>query len=300
MNDLNQEYGIAVIMGNFLGAYTIGSGADWDSGTDYGNKEHQKNMLADVEAMVQEYRDEPYLLCWLLGNENDLPGDSENATLNNTNAALKPKKYAKFLKKVRQKIAELDPDHPVGVCLGSYKMLPYLKKYAPNIDFLGFNAYLGYFGFGTLWNRVKISFDRPVLISEYGSDAYNQNQQQEDELSQALYHLHNWKDIVHNSSAHTQGKGNAIGGVIYYWVDRWWLYGNPYDHDTGGWQGPSPDGWFNDEWFGMLSQGNGNKSPFLRQPRKIYDLYKKVWAGAQDVTLLIQELKEETNRRNSQ
>lgn len=47
LSDLYKNYGIMTIMGDFLGAYTIGSGASWYDGTDYSNPEHQKNMRQD-------------------------------------------------------------------------------------------------------------------------------------------------------------------------------------------------------------------------------------------------------------
>jgi tetratricopeptide (TPR) repeat protein len=68
LRDLYKNYGIGVIMGDFLGAYTIGSGASWYEGTDYSNPEQQKSMLASVEKMVREFKNEPYILFWLLVN----------------------------------------------------------------------------------------------------------------------------------------------------------------------------------------------------------------------------------------
>jgi beta-glucuronidase len=70
LRDLYENYGIMVIMGDFLGKYALGSGASWYEGTDYRNPEHQKNMIASVKQMVEEFKDEPYILFWLLGNEN--------------------------------------------------------------------------------------------------------------------------------------------------------------------------------------------------------------------------------------
>ena len=175
-------------------------------------------------------------------------------------------------------IHDLDPNHPVGVCNAGYAILPYLKKYASKIQFVGMNAYMGYFGFGTLWGRIKNTFDRPILITEYGVDCYDQNKQEVNEAYQALYHLKNWNDIVQNSFG-MQGKGNAIGGVAYNWIDRWWLCGDWKEHDTdlGSWKGPSLDGWMNDEWLGFVSQGDGSDSPFYREPRMVYDAIKRAW-----------------------
>ncbi|MDD5655356.1 MAG: glycoside hydrolase family 2 TIM barrel-domain containing protein, partial [Candidatus Omnitrophica bacterium] len=70
MRELYNTYGIRVIMGDFFGKYAIGSGASWNPGTDYTDEEQKKKMLESVTAMVNEYKDEPYILCWLLGNEN--------------------------------------------------------------------------------------------------------------------------------------------------------------------------------------------------------------------------------------
>ncbi|MFH0857926.1 MAG: glycoside hydrolase family 2 TIM barrel-domain containing protein, partial [Candidatus Omnitrophota bacterium] len=70
LRDLYQNYGIRVVMGDFLGKYALGSGAAWYPGTDYNNEEHKKNMIESVTKMVLEFKDEPYILFWLLGNEN--------------------------------------------------------------------------------------------------------------------------------------------------------------------------------------------------------------------------------------
>ncbi|HRZ67170.1 MAG TPA: glycoside hydrolase family 2 TIM barrel-domain containing protein, partial [Candidatus Omnitrophota bacterium] len=66
-----EKYGFMYLMGDFLGMYAVGSGADWYSGTDYSDPEHQKKMMESVRQVVTEYKDEPYILMWVLGNENN-------------------------------------------------------------------------------------------------------------------------------------------------------------------------------------------------------------------------------------
>jgi hypothetical protein len=279
LRDLHDNYGISVIMGNFLGAYTLGSKAEWRKGTDYTNMGQLNNMTNDVREMVLKYKDEDFVLMWMLGNENDMSGSYENSTYNNTNARLKPEAYAKFLNKIARMIKELDPDHPVGVCVGSYKLLPYFEKYAPELDIVGINSYAGPYGFGSLWNRVKTEFDRPVLITEFGCDSWDQSKKIEDEGFQARYHRGEWKDIIANS-CFGRGAGNAIGGVVFCWLDKWWLSGSLKEHDTtlGAWAGPTQDAHFNDEWDGICGQGDGSKSPFLRHLKKAYYAYKnELW-----------------------
>ncbi|MCK4532698.1 hypothetical protein KAU39_02840, partial [bacterium] len=67
----------------------------------------------------------------------------------------------------------------------------------------------------------------------------------------------------------------------YEWIDEWWLSGTGYDpkvQDTASRSsGPFPDGWGHSEWFGIVSQGDGTKSPFMRQLRESYYVYKKIW-----------------------
>lgn len=279
LRDMYENYGIMAIMGNLLGAYTVDTGADWKKGTDYTNSAQKKRMKENVREMVLKYKDEQFVLMWMLGNENDAVGSYENSTFNNTNASKHPEAFAKFVGETARMIKELDPDHPVGVCLAYYKMLPYLKKYAPEVDIIGMNAYTGPYGFGTLWGRIKAEFDRPVIITEYGVDSYNQRKNTEDEDFQAAYHRKAWQDIVSNSYFGDK-EGNAVGGVVFGFVDKWWFCGSPAEHDVekGAWQGPSNDGYINDEWLGICGQGNGTRSPFLRQPKKAYYVYKdELW-----------------------
>jgi beta-glucuronidase len=278
LRDLYQRYGIMVVMGNFLGAYTRGSDASWDKGTDYRSARQRRDMLEDVKKMVLEYKDEPYVLFWVLGNENDMEGSYANSTYNNTNARLFPEVYSKFLNEVAEMIHELDPNHPVAVCNGSTSLLRYFSKFSPQIDIVGLNSYRGPFGFGTLWNIVKFDFDRPVVITEYGVDCYDQNNKRVDEDFQERYHKGCWRDIVNNSFNH-EGAGNSLGGFVYTWLDSWWLCAasDVHDVEAGSWRAPTNDGWMNDEWLGICSQGNGQGSPFVRQLRKVYFMYKEEW-----------------------
>ncbi len=279
LRDLFLTHGIRSVMGDYLGAYTVGSGADWNTGTDYTDPAQREKMKESVRAMVMEHKDEPYVLMWMLGNENDSAGSQANSTSNNTNAARQPEAYARFLNEVCQMIKRLDPNHPVGVCNATTRLLTYYKRFAPAIDIIGYNAYTGPYGFGPLWTRTSGSFDRPVLITEYGTDSFNQKKGVEDEHYQSEYHRRAWRDIEANS--YWGGRaGNAVGGVVYSWLDKWWLCGSAKEHDTalGAWQGNTIDGWFNDEWLGICGQGKGIRAPFLRQPKKAYFLYRdELW-----------------------
>ncbi|MBL7069047.1 MAG: hypothetical protein ISS34_04245, partial [Candidatus Omnitrophica bacterium] len=266
-----EEYGLMVLMGDFIGAYAIGSGATWHDGTDYSNPIHQTNMKRSVKEMVEEYKDEPYVLMWVLGNENNY-GVANNAKKD-------PVSYYKFVNDVAKMIKEIDPTRPVAVCSGDLLYLDVFAKYAPEVDIYGSNSYRGEQGFGIgFWGSVKRLCDKPVMVTEYGCPAYQRGRSSEiAEVDQAKYHQGEWEDILYNSAGF-EGAGNSIGGVVFEWLDEWWKAYEPDIHDTEGlYTGPFPGGWVYEEWFGIAGQGDGSKSPYLRQLRKSYYSYKKLW-----------------------
>jgi len=140
LRKMYKEYGFMVIMGNFLGKYTLGSGASWFEGTDYTNPVHQQAMMNSVKEMVLDLKDEPYILLWLLGNENNY-GVANNADK-------KPVAYFKFVNDVARMIHELDPNHPVAVCNGDTLYLDLFAQNAPEVDIFGAMFT------GGLWVRV--------------------------------------------------------------------------------------------------------------------------------------------------
>jgi hypothetical protein len=272
LKDLYAKYGIMVIMGDLLGAYTVGSGAKWYEGTDYSNPEHRKNMLDSVRKMVEDFKDEPYVLFWMLGNENNY-GVANNAKKD-------PSAYYAFANEAAKMIKSIDRDHPVAVCSGDLLFLDKFSEFCPDIDIYGANAYRGKHGFGrSFWENVKDVTDKPIIITEYGCPAYMKEKSKETaEEEQARYLAGSWKDIRYNSAGY-RGIGNCIGGVLFEWIDEWWKGYEPLLHDAhSNWAGPFPDGWNYEEWMGIVGQGDGKYSPFLRQLRKAYFVYQELWA----------------------
>ncbi len=279
LRDMYYKYGIRMIMVDLVGAYTVGSGAKWEIGTDYTDKEQCARMKEIVRNLVLDHKDEPYVLMWLLGNENNMPGNYTGINATRTLASKHPIAYAKFLNEVAKMIHSIDKDHPVAVGNIGLDLVDYYNKYAPEIDILGINRYPDKDGFGSLWYRARQIMDRPILITEYGCDAFDSNINNVDEEKQAIWHEGLWRDIEYNLAGGI-GDGNAIGGIAFEWLDEWWksLKGSPdTQQKTKDCPMPFPDNWSSEEFLGIASQGNGSYSPFLRQLRKTYFLYKKMW-----------------------
>lgn len=280
LRDLYHTYGIRVIMGDLLGAYTIGSGALWEDGTDYTDPIQLENMRRQVKELVNDHKGESYVLMWLLGNENLMESDYTGINATRTKASRQVKEYVSFVNEIAEMIHRIDPEHPVAVGNIDLAGLADYGRFAPAVDIFGANSYRGSNGFGDLWKRVQNKFDRPILLTEFGCDAYDSKADKENEAAQALYHEGAWKDIELNLAGGPE-EGNAIGGVVFEFLDEWWK------SHQGGWdthEGTKdsnmafPDGWSSDEYYGVISQGEGTDSPFLRQLRKTYMVYKdKLW-----------------------
>jgi beta-glucuronidase len=248
----------------------LGSNAPWDPGTDYDDPLHRENMLASVKEMVLEFKDEPYVLFWILGNEN-VYGVACNANK-------KPESFFKFANEAARLIKSLDPrKRPVAIASGDTLFLDIFAKNCPDIDIFGSNCYRGRYGFLDLWDEVERLTDKPAFITEYGAPSYAKGYTlSEGEEFQALYHWRCWQDIFCNSGGF--GAGNAVGGIVFEWLDEWWKAYEPSYHDKKGlFTGPFLDGYMHEEWLGLVGQGNGKHSPFLRQLKKSYYAYQELW-----------------------
>jgi len=271
LRDLYGHYGIRVVIGDLLGAYTVGSDADWSEGTDYRDAAQRRRMLASVREMVESDKDEPYLLFWVLGNENNYG--------NGNNCRKYPDAYYSLVNEAARLIKSLDSQHPVAVANGDLTFIDKAAALCPDVDILAVNAYRGRHGMGdSFWQDTAELWGKPVLISEFGAPAYHRYKSTAGaEAEQAEFLKNNWNDIERNVGG-GPGEGNCLGGIIYEWMDEWWKAGPAYDpavHDAvGQFQGPFPDGWSYEEWYGIVSQGNGRLSPFLRQLRPAYDVFK--------------------------
>ena len=261
LRDLYSTYGIRVAMGDEIGAYAVGSGAAWDPGTDYTNADQKANIRKSVEDMVKEFKDEPYILLWILGNEN-------NYRQTHTNANTHAKEYAQFVNELARLIHRLDPPHPVALANGETQLLSTYAQVAPDIDIFGLNTYRRG-GYGSLWRDVAATYRKPVLLTEFGIGVPQLKNGQLDEEWQAAELRRDWCDI----EGHTDGQaapGNAIGGFFYEWLDNWWQDGNPNALFM------EPNRW-NHEANGLAGQGDGSNSPLLRQLRKAYFTLQGLW-----------------------
>jgi hypothetical protein len=255
--------------------------------------------------MVNNLKDEPGILLWILGNENNYscvgsvnPWSSDEIDKEpdpQKQKAMRAKTYYSFVNEIAKDIHKIDPNHPVALGNGELAGLEYANKVAPDVDLVACIIYRGK-TFGNLFRSLRATFDKPILLSEFGADAYDAYLKKEDQNMQAFFLESQWRQIYENLAGKKEGAGNCLGGVMFEWSDEWWKHeeNNPdlwNSHDTASnWSNGSyyfdirapGNKNMNEEWFGLVALSAGAKGSLdIRTPRKAYYVVREFWKNPQ-------------------
>jgi len=291
-----ENYGIYTMINHSFGRYGMSVDDEWKPITDYSDSKMQEILLSEIEVMVNNYKNTPGLLLYLLGNENnyglfwsgaeteDFPEETEKVAVG--------EKYGRpmyrLMNQASKMIKELDGNHPVAICNGDDLFIEIIAQECKDIDVFGVNSYRGA-SFTDLFKTVKETLNKPILLTEFGADAFNAITKAEDQKSQAKYLLENWKEIYQNAFG-MGGYENTIGGFTFQFSDGWWKYNfdnrkNVTKHDTiatwvnGGYSQDLSEGKnnMNEEWFGICAKGpTDDKGLYNLYPRTAYYMLKQV------------------------
>ncbi len=291
ISDLYKNFDIRCVMGHWL---------DW-SEADYANPKFQDQVMQEVCQMVVIYKDTPGILMWVLGNENNysFAGQKINYWTSAELERIKDpyqkrmaqaKIYYQFVNKLAKQIKKIDPDHPVVLGNGDLATVSVAAKCGSNIDILGSNCYRGK-SFGNFWREVDREWKKPVLLLEFGCDAYDAYKKREDQQTQAEFARKQWQEIAENACGGL-GFGNSLGGFQFEFMDEWWKCdGAPTaEHDTDGtwsnaayWRDIKADNNMNmnEEWWGIVAQDTGTivNGNYARVPRLAYYMLAEIFTG---------------------
>jgi len=241
MLDKASANGLYVIMGYYPSHF----GSVTDPAT-------QTNFLAAVNA----YKDHPAVLMWSLGNEQNLDNGQDPA-------------WYPYLNTILGLAKQADPNHPFTTVEGecpqcgpaiNFTIGAGVKADASmtNLDLWGVTAYRGK-SFNGLFTQLASTTTKPILLAEYGKDAYNDSAQAEDAAMQARYLSAQLNEIQAELSAVNATKP-LVGSAWFEWTDEWWKASASGDtcstHDTHiqftrAGDGDDPN--YNEEWFGLAS-----------------------------------------------
>ena len=281
-----ENYGIYTMLNHSFGRYGLTLNGVWTPVTDYRDPATQEFLMSEVTALAEEYKDTPGLLLFLLGNENnyglfwagaeteDFPEGDEQLKAVGENRG---RPMYKLMNEAALKIKEISSSHPVAICNGDVLFIDIVAEECTDVDIYGTNMYRGV-TFTDAFSTVKEKLDMPIMLTEFGADAFNALDNQEDQKMQAFYMVNNWKDIYENAAGLGKAE-NAIGGFTFQFSDGWWKLGQTKNldvHDSGAsW---SNGGYYldtkngsnnmNEEWFGICAKGPNNE-------RGLYTLYPR-------------------------
>jgi hypothetical protein len=246
-------------------------------------KSHIKQDFLDY---VTRYKNEPSLLMWVIGNENNLFNGYDW-------------RWYAFANELAKAAYQLEGSsyHPVAIVEGDKDTIGNVQLGSDNahlnyVDIVGYNLYRGK-TFTNFFSVYSAKTNKALWIAEYGVDAWHSHSLispwdgYENEQQQSYYDVSAWVDVVRN-------KTKNIGATVMSYADGWWKdvyyftnddWSHPEDprhlsiHDFGGSiLGSLPDGFANEEWWGIVKLDPNN--PMMVIPRQVFsNLYSTTIAG---------------------
>jgi len=285
------KYGIYTMINHTFGRYGLTLNGTWVVNTEYSDASTRELLLKEVKQLATDFKDTKGLLLFLLGNENNYGlswdgAETEDIPIEDRKSTARAQAMYKLFNEAAVAMKAIDKSHPIAICNGDVLFLDLIAQECPDIDIYGTNVYRG-ISFGDLFEKVKKDYGKPVLFTEFGSDAFNAVSNQEDQKAQAMILKGNWKEIYENVAG--LGKnGNCIGGFTFQFSDGWWKFGqtkNLDKHDSnaswanGGYTFDyvKGDNNMNEEWFGICAKGPTSiDGTYELYPRTAYYILKEV------------------------
>jgi hypothetical protein len=247
-----RPHGLHVCAG-FWVPYTISFANEWATA----------RLAREFRDYVAAYRDDPEILLWVIGNENNLHNGYDW-------------RWYRFADRLAQIAYEVEGAgyRPVAVVEAASTAwgdaAVATDRDLPHVDVLGVNMYLGkqWPAIEGFFERLRAKTGKALWIAEYGVDAWythdrhNPSDGVEAQAFQADYDLKAWLEIVR------QRDRGAIGATVMEYSDEWWkdhtvpaedLGAHLRVHDHGGWDDSLdephalPDQFKNEEWWGLVA-----------------------------------------------
>jgi len=259
--------------------------------TDYTISSNVTTEETQWTAIINLWKNNPDILMWVLGNEQDFPSDYQAGSFQ-TETQL----FDLFQTMVSYEKTNADTSHPYCVSLGQNGSPldienTSLTGLAPKVDIWGLNYYQA---FASTWNSFFSSYpsgQQPMMFTEYGNDAFdttntgtNPPTGVEDDAAQSTFYSNIWPAIGANLSA-LNSSDVCVGANFFEWADEWWKCGDtaPYSNTTQGNCGGSgsmlPDNYGNNDWFGISTE----LLPGVNGPRTFraaFNTLKNFWTNS--------------------
>lgn len=238
-----------------------------DPTTDWANATSLRALKTNFTNIESRLGNHPAVLGLIIGNEvNAQAGNGWKAP------------FWQAMNSVSTAIHELNGKRLVSVAItDSMDHMAWADPMMPNIDFWCMQLYRGT-SFGSFFRDFAARSSRPVVLSEYGFDAFNHAASTPYPNNGAVP-----ADIVANLWIEIVGaSATCAGGCVFEYCDEWFRApGTDTTQDPGGWYVSGfPDGYADEEWWGLFSIARNGTGPNLLTPRAAYDELSALWNSA--------------------
>lgn len=243
---------------------------------DISSPDVRNKFKSDFRKMVAKHKDSPAILMWAVGNELNSKWRNDKNKMDDLFSLIDEMAKEAHLE-------EGTNYHPVTTTLLDDKTIDTIRYYdpkTPNLDIWGIQAYRGK-SFGNLFKDYSNVSSKPLIVMEFGVDAYDNIGQTENQSAQAKYVKSLWNEIASNSNV-------VIGGAFTTYSDGWWksmARADCPDKDPsvqgncGRIMKSFPDDFANDEWWGIVRIKNNGNNPDLVEPREVYYTFQELWTN---------------------
>jgi hypothetical protein len=178
------------------------------NGFNYDDKEAVLKQQEEVLDLVRQFKNDPAILFWAIGNELDfIPPDKP----------CNPKVWD-AVNSTAMAIKSIDPNHPVMTVIGTgrmYKVADIIQR-CPALDLLGLNTYKDIYGLQD--TLTKWGWDKPYVIAEWGPSGYWEVRKtpwkapfEQTSAEKAVAYKDKYEKVI------SANRGRCLGSFVFYW-----------------------------------------------------------------------------------
>lgn len=235
-----------------------------DPGTNWGDAKAVAKHVQEWQTIARETKDHPAIIGYLLGNEhNNEHGNGANPL------------FWQAMETIATAVKAIAPDKLVSVPITDrIDEVTRFDNTLTSIDFWAIQVYRST-TFGTFFEEYKKASRKPVVLTEYGYDAFDNNTARE-YPDNAKFTADVVEGMIGEINAN---KDVCAGGAIFEYKDEWWKSkGSIVEQDQGGFPADGmPDKVLNEEWWGIYKVEQNGELPDKYTPRELYFRLVNLW-----------------------
>jgi Cellulase (glycosyl hydrolase family 5) len=175
-------------------------------GFDYNDTNAVAKQFASIKAQVLQYKDNPAIIIWVIGNELNMDG--------------KNPKVWDAVNDISKMVHALDPNHLTTTPLAGFNrdVVQEVRMRAPDLDFLSFQMYAGV---SNLPRELRTSnWTGPYMITEWGATGHWEVAKtqwgapiENDSTTKAHFYLKRYENVI-------EADRRCIGSYVFLWGQK--------------------------------------------------------------------------------